>query len=52
VQIKVSDCTRDGYVSVTCCAIMPPRDAPTTCARSWPLAVSTAAVSAAICAIE
>ena len=42
----------EGWLIATSCAIMPPIDAPTTCARSIPSASSKAAASAAMSSSE
>ena len=49
VQMRTSDRIRPAEVSAKRCAIMPPSEAPTTCAVSWPEASRTAAASPAIC---
>ena len=48
VMISVRLATRSGQWAAMCCAIMPPSEAPTTCARAMPSASSTPTASAAM----
>ncbi len=47
-MIEVSDSTRSGCSTVSCWAIIPPREAPTTCAAGQPTASITASASPAM----
>src|SRR5216684_7782722 len=52
VQPRISERTFLGYCSANSCAIIPPMDTPKMCAVLTRAAFSTAAASAAICAME